>query len=184
MNFIEPEGFDAGTISDEIPGVVSAYVTPEEIPDDILEFVVSIDGALYDFPCPITEFINNGWEIVADKSVDYVEANGIGGLTLRKNNQETRIIGINKASQATAIQYCFVDIWEDGSMGFEVPMELSGGIRYGDTLTEVRNKLDDLGVTYEYENEELKVVDDESLYSKVVFNLDGETMKSLRCVTE
>lgn len=181
-NFVTPECFDYGTVIDEIPTVVSTYVKPKEIPDDMFQFVVSIDGDLYDFPCPAIEFINNGWRIVSERSDKYVVGSGFGRICLMKNNKESSINVVNKSPNTTSIEYCYVDNWVAGSSSLycDLPMEISGDIKYGDTITEVKKKLDDMELSYEDEGDTLKVRNPHSTFSSVRFDFKGEEMRSMR----
>lgn len=181
QHFVEPEGFDPGSVSDEVPAAVKAYVAPTEIPDDIYEYIISCDGALYDLPCPVSEFLNNGWTIVEDKSVDFVEGGDSGKLTLRKNNKEQWTYVRNMSTQATSIENCFITEWGVDAYDFTFPMEFSGGIKFGDTLTDVKKKLDDMGVAYEYEDGHLDIADDYSLTFHINFYFVDEEMRSMSC---
>ena len=35
-NFVEPEGYDKGSVSEEVPEIVSSYTAPTELGDDLL----------------------------------------------------------------------------------------------------------------------------------------------------
>lgn len=48
----------------ETPDYVTDYVAPTAMGDSVASGIVDIDGDLYQFPVPVSEFVNNGWKIV------------------------------------------------------------------------------------------------------------------------
>ena len=62
-NLEEPEGYDKGAVSDEVPDIVTSYETPTALGDDMLDTAVEYMGDLYSLPAPVSAFTANGWEI-------------------------------------------------------------------------------------------------------------------------
>ena len=60
-NFEEPEDYDKGTVSDEVPDIVTSYETPTALGDDMLDTAVEYMGDLYSLPAPVSAFTANGW---------------------------------------------------------------------------------------------------------------------------
>ena len=48
-NFVEPEGYDKGSVSEEVPEIVSSYTAPTELGDDLLAPQLEFCGDLYPF---------------------------------------------------------------------------------------------------------------------------------------
>ena len=46
-NFVEPEGYDKGSVSEEVPEIVSSYTAPTELGDDLLAPQLEFCGDLY-----------------------------------------------------------------------------------------------------------------------------------------
>lgn len=50
-------------VSSEKPSYLSAYKAPTQLSDDPTATQMELDGDLYQMPCPVTEFTDNGWSI-------------------------------------------------------------------------------------------------------------------------
>ena len=59
-NFEEPEDYDKGTVSDEVPEIVTSYEAPTALGDDMMDTVVEYMGDLYSLPAPVSAFTANG----------------------------------------------------------------------------------------------------------------------------
>ena len=53
---------------EESTGVVYEYVAPTELGDDIYSFNFELDGHVYTLPAPVSEFLDNGWEMHPEKT--------------------------------------------------------------------------------------------------------------------
>lgn len=74
-NMAVPEGIDTGgDIPTEEPEVNASYVAPTGPSTSLTDNIVTMDGYNYKLPCPVSEFIKNGWTIDS-KSDEYVNAN-------------------------------------------------------------------------------------------------------------
>ncbi|MGO5543751.1 hypothetical protein ACTQWG_14895 [Blautia sp. HCP3S3_H10_1] len=131
-NYVEPEGFDKGSVSDEVPEIVSSYTAPTELSDDILAPQVEYCGDLYSLPAPVSAFLANGWELqdVADDA--YVAGRDLEFVDMMKNNQSVHFSVYNFTQNATSIENCFVRDLEIGSYDSEaLTLKLSGGYTLG-----------------------------------------------------
>lgn len=63
--------------------------------DNPEDFVFELEGALYRLPCPVQEFVENGWKINEDESGDIVYGYDFEYLTLEKNGLKFRIPAYN-----------------------------------------------------------------------------------------
>lgn len=109
-NYREPDGFEASEVDKTyIPQATSAYISPSEITDNIEDYIFELDGELYKLPCPVQAFIDNGWEIVKDKSKEIVYGYGVEWVTLEKNGVEISGGAYNYDKNGTVISNCFID---------------------------------------------------------------------------
>ncbi len=153
-NFVEPEGFDAGEISEEIPAEVTAYEKPDALGDSLEEFRISLDGAVYEVPVPVSVLIAGGWELDTSDSDAEVAAHDIGWVTLRKGGQEIREIAVNYADYATIPENCWFETLSVGGYTLEAEGELPCGIKTGMAEADLTAILDQAGVTYTTEADE------------------------------
>lgn len=153
-NFVEPEGFDAGEISEEIPAEVTAYAKPDALGDSLEEFRISLDGAVYEVPVPVSVLIADGWELDASDSDAEVAAHDIGWVALRKGGQEIREIAVNYADYATIPENCWFETLSVGGYTLEAEGELPCGIKTGMAEADLTAILDQAGVTYTTEADE------------------------------
>lgn len=158
-NFVEPEGFDPGEVdTTSIPAITAAYKAPTEMSDDLLDYVVEFDGDLYQLPCPVSEFLNNGWEYNDSKTDATVEGSGSGWVTLRKNNKEFRTLALNYDENATIPDNCFVTSIGastfNNSSAPDVKLNNAADIKVGDKVEDVEKKLKG----YDYKKEESSYV--------------------------
>ena len=153
-NFVEPEGFDAGEISEEVPAEVTAYAKPDALGDSLEEFRISLDGAVYEVPVPVSVLIADGWELDTSDSDAEVAAHDIGWVTLRKGGQEIREIAVNYADYATIPENCWFETLSVGGYTLEAEGELPCGIKTGMAEADLTAILDQAGVTYTTEADE------------------------------
>ena len=107
MNMIELEGLD-NSVSEEVPELISEYKAPTQLGDDYYSNILEYDGALYQFPCPIQEFTDNGFEIQEENSDMVIGAGDTGRAELMKDKQRIRVSVKNFAPYATVLENCFI----------------------------------------------------------------------------
>ena len=150
-NFVEPEGFEAGEVSDEVPAIVQSYTAPAELSDDLSDFVIDYAGALYSLPAPVSEFIANGWEIIQDDTDTPIEGRGYGWVTLTYDNQKLRTIAENYSENATGIENCFITSVKADPYDARVEMTAAMGITLGMAEGELMALIEASGLEYETE---------------------------------
>lgn len=132
QNMIEIEGGD-NSVSEEVPEAVKNYVAPTELGNDLFQYIVQVQGSLYQLPVPVSEFLNNGFQIVEDESQMVIGAGSFGRIELRHGNYSFSTTAWNTADYATIPSNCFItDI--DSSIydeGFE--MIVVGNLKCGDS---------------------------------------------------
>lgn len=150
-NFVEPEGFDAGEASEEVPAAVLAYTKPDALGTDLSEYQIELDGQVYSMPVPVSVLISDGWELDADDSDETISAGNSGWVTLRKGGQEIRKMACNAESYATIPANCWIEELNVGEYQTNVEGKLPGDIVTGMPEEEFLAVLDGADVAYEVE---------------------------------
>lgn len=136
--------------------ILKAYGEPTDEYDGALCYkysnILEYDGALYQLPCPIQEFTDNGFEIQEKNSDMVIGAGDTGMAELMKDNQKIHVSVKNFAPYATILENCFVielDNYDYGANS-KFPMVFPGGITFGSSEEEVLAAIAD----YNYESSE------------------------------
>ena len=131
-NLVEPEGYDKGTVSDEVPEIVTSYQAPAALGADLLDPQVEYCGDLYTLPAPVSAFLANGWTLsdVADDA--FVAGGDVEFIDMMKNNQSVHFSIYNLTENATSVENCFVRELSYASYDNEaLALKLSGGFELG-----------------------------------------------------
>ncbi len=161
-NFVEPEGYDPGTISAEIPTSVSAYEKPAALSEDPTAYEISVDGEVYALPVPVSVLVADGWKLVEDDSDAEIYAGYYGWVTLRKGGQEIHQTVVNNERYATVPQNCWIEELTVGGFELEAEGALPGGVTIGMTQEEFLAVLEENGLEYE--------VDESDSFTYYVYN--------------
>lgn len=110
------------------------------------------DGELYQFPCPIQEFTDNGFEIQEENSDMVIGAGDTGRAELMKDKQRIRVSVKNFAPYATVLENCFIIELDEHDFGANSnsSMVFPGGITFGSSEEEVLAAIAD----YNYDSSE------------------------------
>lgn len=176
-NFTEPEGFDRGSVSEEIPEIVSSYTAPDKLGDTFMDPYIEYFGDLYTLPAPVSAFEANGWSILDQEEDDFVEGDGLAFVDMMKDNQTVRFTLYNLTENAVAMENCFVTELQHATYDPEViSMKLSGNISLGADKNQLISLAQEKGYVYEddsengyltiYKNQESKL----DTYLEVWFN--------------
>lgn len=181
-NFQEPEDFDKGNVSTEIPDIVTNYKAPTALGGDYMEPDVEFMGSLYRLPAPVSAFLENGWEMKDVPEDAFVEGGGLQFIEMMKENQTVRFSVYNLTENATAIENCFVTELSFGTYDPEnLALKLSEGITLGADKAELIAKAEERGYLYEDEDNYLTIYPDkDSKLDHSVqfwFNKDESTTK-------
>ena len=149
QNFTEPEGYEAGEISDEIPDAVASYSKPDSLSDDLSAYQIELDGQVYELPVPVRVLVADGWELDESNSDAAIKAQYYGWVTLRKGGQQIRDIVVNQEDYGTVPENCWLEGLEIGGFALEADGSLPGGIREGMPEEEFLKILEDNNMTYE-----------------------------------
>lgn len=108
-NYKEPDGFSTSEPDRTyIPKVVFMYKKPSSLTDNPEDFIFELDGSLYWLPCPVQEFVDNGWTIIEKESGDIVDGYDFDYVTIEKNGVKLRTPAYNYYKNGTFIQNCFI----------------------------------------------------------------------------
>ncbi len=172
-NMVELEGAD-NSVNEAVPEIVTKYTAPTAVGDDLYVFNAEIEGHLYTFPCPLSEFLANGFTIQENNSADAVAAGSFDWVEIRYNNQSIRLIVRNYADYATIPENCFVKSFEtnknyDPTFDITIPC----GIKLGESEDPLKEKLS----AFHYEVEESS-----SYRYYAVYNPNGSKLDSFEFV--
>ena len=149
QNYVEPEGFEAGTASEEVPEEIAAYEAPSELGDDLMAYVVEFDGALYQLPCPVSALLENGWSLDENATEESISAHNTGWVYFVKDGTTFHVLARNSADYATIPENCWVEELSASDYDKEGLIRLVGGIGLGTTEEELLAALDAAGIEYE-----------------------------------
>ena len=182
-NLEEPEEYDKGAVSDEVPDIVTAYKAPDALGSDMLDTAVEYMGDLYSLPAPVSVFTANGWEIQDAEDTPYVEGGGIAFIDMMKNNQSIHFSVYNETENATALENCFVRELSFATYDPEsIAMKLSGDITLGADKTELIKMADEKGYISEENDDYLRIYPNKDAkirnYVEFWFNKDEDSNKA------
>lgn len=152
-NLVELEGAD-NSVSAEVPDVIKNYQAPTELGNDLYSFHVEFEGNLYKLPCPVSEFLANGFTIDESNSDMEVASGSSGDIALRYNNQTLRVQTVNFADYATTIENCMVTRVASREYGPDFAITIPGNIKIGDSEDSLKAATADYDVELLVANEE------------------------------
>ena len=182
-NLEEPEGYDKGAVSDEVPDIVTAYKAPDALGSDMLDTAVEYMGDLYSLPAPVSAFTANGWEIQNAEDTPDVVGNGLAFIDMMKNNQSIHFSVYNETENATALENCFVRELSFATYDPEsIEMKLSGDITLGADKAELIKMADEKGYISEENDDYLRIYSNKDSkirnYVEFWFNKDEDSNKA------
>ena len=141
-NIVELEGAD-NSVSAEVPDIVKNYKAPTELGNDFYSFHVELEGNLYKLPCPVSEFLANGFTIDESNSDMEVASGSTGWISLRYNNQTLHVLAKNYADYATTIENCMLTKVESSEYGPDFALIIPGNIKRGDSEEALKKAMAD-----------------------------------------
>ncbi len=147
--------------NDEVPEYLSEYVTPTELGDDDASGILELDGELYMLPCSVSEFMDDGWEVVLDSDSDQVASYETLSGYLVRGNEEIYVSFANNALYQTTVENCVVDIIIAYSGDVE-SLQLPSGVTLDMSGDKAEEKIN--AANREYEFEEYTYIKNYSLY--------------------
>lgn len=182
-SFVEPEGFDAGTVSGETPSIVTDYQAPTALGEDLMDPVVEFMGDLYQLPAPVSAFEANGWVIQNAEEGAFAEGGGLEFIDMMKENQTVRFSVYNLTENAVTLSNCFVTELQFGTYDPEIiGMKLGGGVTLGASRDDLKAAAEAKGYICEDEEDYLEIYKDENSrlddYLSFWFNSDEDPDKA------
>lgn len=137
----EPDDSEEPADTEEPAASGYEYVWPTELSDDWHDYQISIEGTIYQFPMPYTEWESQGWK--SDYLPTYIVANSYDYATFHIDNVELTAYIANFGLNEASIDDCFVigiDIDGDyDEISDSAEIILPGGLQYGvSTGTDVK----------------------------------------------
>lgn len=153
--------------------ILTDYVAPSSVGEDLYKFNVSFEGNMYSLPCPVSELLENGF--VMENEPEYIESGKFCTIKFKYGNQSFDANVVNYADVATIPENCFIceltTVSDDGSI---FDMTIPCNIKVGDTQESLMSKLE--GFYYEYAEEGSKwlyVNENSFVYSFGILINDG-----------
>ncbi|MCD7882443.1 MAG: hypothetical protein LUI87_01860 [Lachnospiraceae bacterium] len=147
-NFIEPEDFDPGEVSTEVPSDILAYTKPDTLGSDVTAYEIEVDGEAYTLPVPVSVLLEDGWKLDEDSDTE-IAAQYYGWVTLYKNNQFFSTTVVNEEDYATTPENCWLESLTVGGYTLDMDGALPGGVAIGTDEEAFLTILEDAGVSYE-----------------------------------
>ena len=120
----------------EVPLIVLNYEKPVEFTEDIYDFIVSLEGEMYQLPVPVSLLLEDGWVIV-DNNLKIKEVGAYAyefDFLIRKGNQVMGTMIANYDKNAQIPENCFI-VEMQAIDNFD--LELANGIRVGSSVEEL-----------------------------------------------
>ena len=89
----------------DIPAYLNEYEAPDELSPDFDDTTISIEKVVYQLPCPVTAFEENGWTLTENNPV---MSGRFGMSKLKKGKKILEIIAINFADYQTTFENCAI----------------------------------------------------------------------------
>lgn len=169
-NFIHSDD-NKTEVKEEVPAYLSKYVTPESLGIDLTKGKIYIDGDLYSFPAPVSEFVNNGWEIKSKPGA--VVSGGSESLTFQKNGSNLSVQIKNYAEYQTTAENCAVWLITVGAEE-NIPIKLPNVISFDSKKADVEK-----AITDSFESSESG-----TMYRFAYSNKEGSYYLSISCDTK
>lgn len=109
-NYVYTEENEQEEIQDVCPDYLGQYIAPSEFGFENKEAIVELDGVLYQFPCPYSEFVNHGWRMASGDMEDQIVAslNKTGPISLEKDGQKISVMIFNFSDKRAYMKNCAV----------------------------------------------------------------------------
>lgn len=139
LNEFELDGFD-NTFYDERPSFIDDYKAPTEMGSELFDAILQLDGEYYSLPCPVQEFLDNGFEFdyYYYEYDDFICSGDYIYCDLKYGDKVLDVTIRNFSEYATAKENCYVvgitDVSNDSN---DWNMEIFGGLKNGSTEDEL-----------------------------------------------
>ena len=136
-NFALPDGVEVDVeISAEAPDINLQYEAPEGPSEDVLDNIITVDGYNYKLPCPVSEFINNGWTIGSETD-EIIYGDSMVYGELEKNGEKFFCTITNYTNDAIyAYNGMVTEIEVEKGYLYDIEIIFPGDIQLGDSIDE------------------------------------------------
>lgn len=145
-NFVATDR-DATTAKEERPEYLDTYVAPTELGDDIKATRFMLDGVIYQLPCPLDAFTDNGWTVKNDSIGTLGAWNDESGVTIAKGDYRVYLTMINLSDFETYTKNCAVSaVSIEGNYFKGAPKDIAqmpGGTTLWSTVEDVQDMYKD-----------------------------------------
>lgn len=133
---------DAGTSGDEVDlSFLSEYKAPDSLTDNYGDYILRLEGKVYQLPAPVSCFVDNGWTLTSYPDSIPAGDEITSGLTMKKGGFEITCTIKNFANGAVEAKDSMVTgIFLNGEFLDGIDFELSGGVSFGMSETDFKSK--------------------------------------------
>lgn len=168
---------DLALVTDAPIAEVTSYVAPTELGDDPFAWIVEFDGVLYQMPAPISQLIENGWELDKD-SPSVIYGADYEFIDLKKDGETLHGMANNYNPNATVTENCFMTLLESDEFGPEVDITIPTGVTIGMSAEDVEAALGD--IDYEIDDDSsyfiyYSIEDPSDSWNEIEIRVDKET---------
>lgn len=156
----EGNSTDSPSTEEVKPDDMTSYVWPTEISDDWRDYTMSIDGTVYQFPMPYSEWSKMGWK--SQNIPTNIVSGDFTDILFYTDKIELTAVVVNMGLSEATIDECYVVgigiNTEYDNISDNVVIELAGGIKLG-VSTEEDIKTAFGAPEYRYEGEDYVSID-------------------------
>ncbi|MDD6327837.1 MAG: protein kinase [Lachnospiraceae bacterium] len=132
------------TIDNPISVPEYAFVWPESLSNDWRDYMISIDGTIYQFPMPYAEFASKGWE--CNSAPTSFSAGEWESLYVENNGVQMTVVVVNYSVSVGTLNQCYVigmSIDRDyNEVRSDAEIKMAGDVTLGvSNLDQVKSKL-------------------------------------------
>jgi len=139
-NWVAPENKSS---NGERPAYLDNYKAPQMLSDDYLSYTFRLQNNYYTFPTPVSEFVENGWQIVT--KVEHVAAGQevLSGVRMKKDNVELTFNIKNYSEWQVDVENAMVtSVYINSTYYSNLDFELSGGVTFGMGIDDFKERID------------------------------------------
>lgn len=136
------------------PDYLAQYKAPSGIGTDIYSGIVSVEGKVYQMPCPVSEFLDDGWTITQQSGG--IVSGGTDSIRVEKDGKKTYLYLDNLSDYQTTPENCMVyevSVSDDEGIAILLPADsdpISIGMAKANLEAILGDNFDSYAGTYSY----------------------------------
>lgn len=147
VNVQSPANFKEPAVVTDVPGYVTDYKAPAELGSDVVSGNVQLDKVVYNLPCPIKVFVDNGWSInfggQTEEQTKSVASENYISLHLIKDSYDIEVDAYNRTGYEIPVENTIVEVMKlNRSSLKELDCKLPDGLDLSTTLSDIKNRSD------------------------------------------